>query len=276
MVISIKVGEPDEELAEKLDSYLRIDPISNFYPLYDLHDELSRRKTFWCIGFKDGHIAGFLLVYRGVTPASIILDGDRDVIPHLLDAVAVDEAAFHLNPTLRSIVRDRFPIRSEYATEIMSLRMGEETLYIRHDVKLLNESHTMDLLRLMREWRPTSRDITDDEVRKTEDELKSESIYGIFMDGQLVSVIQLEKLLSHIPEVCWIGRVFTSQKYRGMGFATSLVSKAVEEAFKHESVKYVGLGVRSDNAPAKHVYARIGFKKYKDRCWLNLNTEIVP
>ncbi|MEM1569147.1 MAG: hypothetical protein QXG56_00275 [Candidatus Bathyarchaeia archaeon] len=42
-----------------------------------------------------------------------------------------------------------------------------------------------------------------------------------FMDGRLVSVVQLEKLLFHIPEVCWIGKVFTSQKYRGMGFAAS-------------------------------------------------------
>lgn len=79
------------------------------------------------------------------------------------------------------------------------------------------------------------------------------------MDGRLVSVVQLEKLLFHIPEACWIGRVFTIQKYRGMGFAASSVLKAVEEAFKYESVKYVGLGVRSDNAPAKHVYAKIGF-----------------
>ncbi|MEM2848701.1 MAG: hypothetical protein QXI36_00295 [Candidatus Bathyarchaeia archaeon] len=70
------------------------------------------------------------------------------------------------------------------------------------------------------------------------------------MDGQLVSVVQLEKLLFHIPEVCWIGKVFTSQKYRGMGFAASSVLKAI--------------------------YAKIGFKKYKDRCWLNLNTEIIP
>jgi RimJ/RimL family protein N-acetyltransferase len=276
MDTSIKVGKLSEEFTGKLGSYLRIDPIYNFYPLYDLYDAVSHRKTLWHIGFKNGHLAGFLLIYHGETPPSIMLDGDRDVVTHLLDIVKIEEATFHLSPTLSDIVKNKFPIKSEYMTEIMSLRKGEEALYITHDVKLLNEDHAVDLLRLVREWRPAPNDITEEEVEKTMDELKRSDIYGIFTDGRLASVVQLKKLLPHIPEVCWIGRVFTSQKYRGRGFAASLVSKAVEEAFEYESVRYVGLGVRSDNIPAKHLYMKVGFKKYRARCWLNLNTEITP
>ncbi|MEM2448472.1 MAG: GNAT family N-acetyltransferase [Candidatus Bathyarchaeia archaeon] len=57
-----------------------------------------------------------------------------------------------------------------------------------------------------------------------------------------------------------IETVFTSQKYRGKGFATSVVSKTVENAFKRYNVEYVGLGVRSDNTSAKRVYEKIGLR----------------
>lgn len=272
---TVRVRGFSDEFIRILDSYLKRDPVTNFYPLYDLYDEESRRKTEWYVGLKGDRITGFLLIYRGLTFPSIITDGDLDTVSSLLDMVDESKAVFHVDPELSDIVKNKFPIGSEYATEIMSVRKGEERLYIGHDVKSLNEDHAMEMLKLMHEWRPTLGDITDEEVMRTRNELRSECFYGIFTDRGLASVVQLE-LLFHIPEVCWIGRVFTSQRYRGRGFATSLVSKAVEDAFKHDSVKYVGLNVRSDNVPAKHVYEKVGFKKHRDRRWLNLNVEITP
>lgn len=268
----------DEELVERLGSYLRKDSIANFYPLYDLYDDVARGKTSWYVGLKDEHVVGFLLIYYGgrVVPASIIVGGDLDVASSLLDFVNEDKAIFHVDPKLSDLVKSRFHIGSEYLTEIMRLKRGEERLYIGHDVELLNESHVMELLRLRREWRPSLGSITDEEMKWARNELEKGHVYGLFADGQLVSIARLGELLSHIPEVCWIETVFTSQNYRGRGFATSVVSKAVENAFKRYGVEYVGLGVRSDNASAKRVYEKVGFKKHRDRCWLNMNLEFIP
>jgi len=54
--------------------FLMGDPITNFYTLYDLYDDVARRKTSWYVGLKDERVVGFLLIYRGgrVVPASII------------------------------------------------------------------------------------------------------------------------------------------------------------------------------------------------------------
>jgi len=223
-------------------------------------------------------VAGFLLIYSGgrVVPASIIVDGDVHTVISLLELVDEDEAIFHVDPELSGLVKSKFHIGSEYLTEIMRLKRGEERLYIGHSVELLNENHVMEFLRLRREWRSSLGSITDEEVKWTKNELRRGHVYGIFANEQLVSIARLGELLPHIPEVCWIETVFTSQKYRGRGFATSVVSKTVENAFKRYGVEYVGLGVRSDNAPAKRIYEKIGFKKHRDRCWLNLNVEFMP
>ncbi|MBS7611795.1 GNAT family N-acetyltransferase [Candidatus Bathyarchaeota archaeon] len=276
--MAIKVRRLDEELVERLDFYLRRDPITNFYPLYDLYDDEARRKTLWYVGLKDERVVGFLLIYRGgrVVPASIILDGDLDVVLPLLDLVGEDKAIFHVDPKLSNVVKSKFHIGNEYSTEIMKLKRSEERLCIRHNVELLNEDHVLEFLRLRREWRPSLGSMTDEEMRWAKNELERGHVYGAFTDGQLVSIARLGELLSHIPEVCWIETVFTSQVYRGRGFATSVVSKTVENAFKRYGVKYIGLGVRSDNTPAKRVYEKVGFKKHRDRCWLNLNVEFTP
>jgi len=52
--LSVKVRGLNGEIVERLDSYLRKDPINNFYPLYDLYDEEARKKTSWYVGLKDG------------------------------------------------------------------------------------------------------------------------------------------------------------------------------------------------------------------------------
>lgn len=268
----------DEELVERLDSYLRRDPIANFYPLYDLYDDEARRKTLWYVGLRDERVVGFLLIYRGgrVVPASVILGGDLDVASSLLVLVDEDKAIFHVDPELSNVVKSKFHIGGEYPTEIMRLKRGEEKLHIRHNVELLDENHVLELLRLRREWRPSLGSITDEEVKWAKNELERKHVYGVFADGRLVSIARLGELLSHIPELCWIEMVFTSRKYRRRGFATSVVSKTVEDAFKRYNVEYVGLGVRSDNTPAKRVYEKVGFKKHRDRYWLNMNVELIP
>lgn len=274
----VKVKELDERYVGKLESYLKMDSISNFYPLYDLYDEESRRKTSWYVGLRDDDICGFLLIYRGCStpPASIFVNGDRETVSSLLEFVSEDKAVFHVDPQFSSIVKGKFPITGEYTTEILYIKKGEEKTHIKHDVELLSENHVFDVVKLLRERTSTLGGITGEIVEKAREELRKSRVYGVFADSRLVSMCMLESLPSCKSEVCWLSRVFTSLNYRNRGFATSVVSKAVEEAFKADSVKYVGLGVRSDNIPAKHVYEKIGFKKYKDRCWLSLNIEIAP
>jgi len=127
-------------------------------------------------------VAGFLLIYSGgrVVPASIIVDGDVHTVISLLELVDEDEAIFHVDPELSGLVKSKFHIGSEYLTEIMRLKRGEERLYIGHSVELLNENHVMEFLRLRREWRSSLGSITDEEVKWTKNELRRGHVYGIF------------------------------------------------------------------------------------------------
>lgn len=270
----IEVRLLTNELIKSLDSYLRKDPIANFYPIYDLYDVESRKRSTYYAGLKDGDVIGFLLIYQAEYFPFINVGGSEFAALRLMDVLNVEKAIFHVDPEFSDITKRKFRITSEYVTEIMYLKRGEEKLHVEHDVELLSDFHALELLKLMRQRRPSP--ITDEDVKRAADYLRRYETYGIFVDERLVSIARLYKLLLHIPEVCSVGMVFTDPDYRGRGFATSLVSKCVESAFRNDSVKYVALTVNRDNISAKRVYEKIGFKKYKDRCWLNLNVDYPP
>ncbi len=272
----LKVKSLSDELIDALDKNLRSDPLTNVFYILDLHNPRERERSEFYVALRDDEIEGKLLVYHGLRIASVWMRGSEEAALRLLEAVEFpNRAVFHVDRELSDLIRRRVSITAEYPTEVMALERGEQRIFVKHDVEKLREEHAIDYLRLFREYHPSAGAIRKEEIQRFKRGLERSKIYGVFVDESLVSTT----FLSHYPtleNVGWIGFTFTKERYRGRGFATSLMSRAVSDAFQNPRVSHIGLIVRSTNLPAKHVYGKVGFKKHRELAWLSLNTDMAP
>jgi len=267
----LEVKELTDDLVPLVDGFLRNDPFVNAYALWDLHRLRNRTKFFLCMDERE--LKGLLLSYfspgdviRGTSPHHVIwLWGEENAVKELLDIPLPDKIVFWVFPEFVGIIKRKFSISSQYQLDFMLLRKGEECLYIRHEIRRLKPSDAYSLASLRKE-KPSEREI---EIAKII--LESQIFYGIFSNSILASVASISVMLPHI----WIiGSFYTRPEYRNKGFATSLASFLVKEGLKN--VNHLGLYVRTDNYPAKHVYEKVGFKLYKRMYCLNYNIEFEP
>ncbi|WP_188688394.1 GNAT family N-acetyltransferase [Silvimonas amylolytica] len=88
-------------------------------------------------------------------------------------------------------------------------------------------------------------------------------VLGAFEDEELVGIIGLlqdpRRKLAH--KVILVG-VFVNAAARGKGYATALMKAGINTAREWDGVRQVLLNVRSDNARAKGLYTKLGFKLY--------------
>jgi GNAT superfamily N-acetyltransferase/SAM-dependent methyltransferase len=259
-----RVEELKENFVKKVDTFLHKDPFVNAYAIWDLHYLRHRTKFFLCM---DGvELKGLLLDYLGHIGVHFLwLWGEEKAVEKLLDAVSADKMIFHVFPEFESIIRRKFAITAKYHVDFMLLRKGEERLYINHEIRPLSLADVVSFASLRKEA-PSSEDI-----KEAESFLKEISFYGVFEDDKLISVACVQAM---IPEIWILGGFYTKPEYRNKGCATSLASFLVEKALAETN--HVGLHVREDNYPAKHVYEKVGFKLYRKMCWLEYNVDIAP
>jgi|Deesub1362A_J573_1020465.scaffolds.fasta_scaffold00214_29 GNAT superfamily N-acetyltransferase len=258
------IKELTEDLVPLVDAYLQRDPIFNAYAIWDLHYQRHRTKFFICI--EDGKLAGLLLDYFSHTDVDFIwLWGEKEVIKKLLDVPLPDKMVFHVVPELEDVIRQKFSITAKYSIDFMLLRKGQEHIRLQHQIKSLELEDAYSLASLRKE-KPGEK-----EIKEAESFLKDQPFYGIFINSMLVSVACIQ---AKLPQIWVLGGFYTKPEYRNQGYATSLASFLVKEAFKETD--HVGLHVRADNHPAKRVYEKVGFQVNKKMCWLVHNVDITP
>lgn len=272
----LKVKPLTDELTDSFDENLRRDPLTDVFYILDLYDPQERKRSEFYVALRDGKIEGKLLVYHGLRIASVWIRGSEEASFRLLEGVKIpNQAIFLVDRELSRLIRRKVSITAEYPTEVMVLRGGEQRVLIKHDVGELREEHAIDYLRLFREFQPSVGAMREEEIQEFRRGLERRKVYGIFVDGSLVSTTLLSRYPA-LEDIRWIGFTFTRRRYRGRGFAASLVSRAVSDAFQNPRVRHVGLIVRSTSVPAKHVYGKVGFKKHRELAWLSLNTDMAP
>jgi ribosomal protein S18 acetylase RimI-like enzyme len=84
--------------------------------------------------------------------------------------------------------------------------------------------------------------------------------YGLFSDGQLVAAAGTH-LVSPTYGVGAVGNVYVHPDHRGRGHGTAVVSAVVAELLDR-GIRDVVLNVGRDNAPAIHLYEKLGFEHH--------------
>jgi len=265
----LKIMLLSESLVNPLERYLREDALFNLYLLYDLLFFRSTKATFY-VALQGGEIDGTLLVFAGHPYPIVWVEGSVDAVRELVQVPKLERALFNVGTDLVEVLENAFTFTARYLMDYMVAKRDHARPVIRHEVRKLrsDDAYAYATLRssLQGGQRPSR-----EEIRAGDDFIANNSVYGVFMGGQIVATAA-----SHVklPEGWAIGGVFTNPKYRGMGMATSTSSAVLQEAFAH--TESVVLFVRSDNLPAKHVYDKLGFKKLGERVWLDHGTGITP
>lgn len=84
--------------------------------------------------------------------------------------------------------------------------------------------------------------------------------YGLRVGDQLVAVAGTH-LVSPTYRLAAVGNVFTHPDHRRKGFGLATTS-AVVSALLREGIRDIVLNVGQQNAPAIHIYERLGFERY--------------
>jgi len=264
---AIRVEPLTDEMVEPLCEYLMRDPCTNLLLIEDVRNIELRRKCEIHVALRGSEIEGYLLVFQGF---SVWIFGGEEAASELLKLVKLDKAWVNADCALADLVKKSLPVSSEEESEAMVLERGRENLLIRHAVRKLEEEDAEGLLDMMRESNfPLPIPDSVDEVRGM---LRRARYYGTFLDDLLVSAAGSRR---SIPGFGRIGFVLTRPRYRGRGFATSVVSYAVRRLFEeHGDVGRIALFTKSRNIPAKRVYEKVGFRSHRKFVMLGVGIDI--
>ena len=201
-----------------------------------------------------GRIAGMMLVYRN---AMAQLRGSNEAIETLLAQLDLDKIMI-----TTPIEYSQFKLPAQYVVKqkprgitLMTLRKGEETPLMRHDLVKLSVNDSEDIAALMRacdfDW------LGEIDAKEIAERMSERIWLGIKAEGRLVAIggVRIADRASIINTVA------TDRNFRCRGYATSIVSALLDQIMKKSSLALIN--VETNNAPAIRVYTKAGFKPYK-------------
>jgi RimJ/RimL family protein N-acetyltransferase len=91
-------------------------------------------------------------------------------------------------------------------------------------------------------------------------QLEQGVFYGILIQDQLAAIAGTH-VVSPTYGLAAVGNVITAPGQRGKGYGTSATGAVVDDLFRR-GIRQVVLNVAQGNAPAIHVYQKLGFERY--------------
>lgn len=245
-----------------LEAVSRIEPLPHAYALWDLL-RLPRSVRF-VSATERGRTIAYLLVWLGFP---------RKPVVHWVGETRGTEAlAEHLPPPpfaalvpagAERTVRARFPRAVSSPTLLLWRDRGPTGIE--------------DPERLVRRLGPSDRSTLTTWVERGGDrdrpqfgplDLSEEPVWGAFAQGRLVGVV---RAAIRLPGVWVVAGVHVDPEFRGHGLSRRLLGALIEEAERFGSP--TGLFVREDAAPARHVYASLGYREVGRRLWMDVPAE---
>lgn len=224
------------------------------YYFFILDMKRDRASTeIWMALSNQNHIKGIMMVYK---KSIVQLRGSVEAARALLDELHLEKVEIQGSVEHKTLILDKFRnVKKTFELTLMTLKEGEENLWIRHPAVKLSVADAEDIATLMRHENPEWwGEVTAERIA----EMMGERLWlGIKVERKLVSIggATIDNWASNIVTVA------THESYRNRGYATFIVSALVEQILQKSNLTLIH--VESGNQPAIRVYTKVGFKPYK-------------
>lgn len=238
---------------DRLEAYLQRDPIRHVYAIGDL-DPAFWPHTRWWAAEREGELEAVVLLYaRLKVPTCLALTDNVQAMRPLfqqLVSVLPDVVYLHLEPGLRDIAEARWSLADHGLHLRMSLtdRSRAERALTTDPIRVLGPSDAAEVLSFYERAFP--------EHWFDPRTLESGLYVGIERGGALAAVAGVHVWSDQLC-VAALGNIATMPEYRGqgLGFQTTaaLCKRLLDRGWS------IGLNVAASNAPAVHIYEKLGF-----------------
>jgi predicted GNAT family acetyltransferase len=231
-------------------SHVNQDVLNYYFFILDLKESPEKTKVF--LAMEENKIQGLMLMYGD---ALVQLRGSREAVKKLLDSIDLEKVELQAPLDCEDIVTRKYTPQIRYDLLLMTLKKGEENIQVTTQPERLGLEDAEEVAGIMRKADPEWwGEITAENRRES---LQRNYYLGIRRDGKIISIgnTRFTDFGSNI------GVVATDERYRNMGYATSIVSALVQEILKRSRAALIH--VLSDNTPAIRAYSKVGYKPYK-------------
>lgn len=221
------------------------------YLLGDLEPHLRQHARWWSSG------DAVVLLYHRFDPPVLLAFGPPDAVRPLLDEVAPEpQLHLHVRPEILALVRERHDVPAP--KRMLRMSHDGDTPRGRLDPRITRLS-AADLPLVEALYR-------DGEAHGERPdfftaEMLSEGVYFGRRAGDALCAVAGTHLVAPSAGAAAIGNVYTRRDRRGEGLAGATTA-AVLATLVEAGVRTIGLSVREDNAAARRVYERLGFRPH--------------
>jgi len=245
---------------ERVRQLLLNDPIATAYMLGDLDPTYNAACTWW-LAHEDGRDVAVLLVYNGLSAPVVLTHGSPEGIG-LITSTKLEELPWrghvHLFPdhlevmqTAFTFDRMRLMVRMGIATTDL-VRVVPAPSHDYHPIRRLGHRDTGDIVALSAFY--------PDSFFEPH-QLSSGHYYGVRTQaGELVSVAGVH-IVSRVDRIAALGNIVTHPDHRGRGLSTACTA-FLAGALADEGMHLLVLNVQRENADARRVYEKLGFREH--------------
>jgi RimJ/RimL family protein N-acetyltransferase len=160
-----------------------------------------------------------------------------------------------------SIIKEKFPSGKFHPEYALMVKKGEEkSSESSIACRRLSEEDAEEFTKF---WLEENEVLNQEWIEVSREYLRSGVYYGVFdSEGRGRRMLSSANALICLPYVWVISGVKTLAEYRKRGYASSILSRIISEAF--QNTDRVMLFVNRDNAEAINVYEKLGFRKFAE------------
>ena len=231
-------------------AWLETDRLYAAYAIGDLEPEMFAQST-WVGAEEAGRLQALALHFRGLDPPALFLMGDASGLRAILRNELRPERVYL---TCRD---EHLPVTRDFYAWSKITPMWRMVLSPR---RFRAVTGNCSRLAPERAHQLTELFALGGGISFSPAQVQHGVFYGVLVAGQLVAVAGTH-LVSSTYGVAAVGNVFTHPDHRGRGYGTATTS-AVVATLLERGIRDIVLNVSQSNAPAIHIYEKLGFERY--------------